>query len=403
MAVDASTPVGSGPVTGAIRKAAQATGASFQYLLATAKVESDLNPNLTVRTSTATGLFQFIEQTWLATLKQAGPAFGYGNYANAISRSASGRYTVDDPGLRAEIMQLRKDPAANALMGGVFTQQNTAALSRRLGRVPSEGELYIAHFLGPSGAAKAISLAQSNPNATAAEIFPAEAARQSADLLRQAGQRAQHIRRLRRIGAPLPGRAQRIAHARGRPCAAAALRSDLGRKRTKGRAAEGRRRNGHQQARALAGVDPDRAGVRTGRQYACSRAGGIATRKRRCGRRHVSFAVPDRRAARGDRACDQRAVAPGAYESRAAARIVTKNRHRNRRVPRPARHPRDRVTRASARRSICSAIRARPRAGDPVAGFNARPRVNNLSIIPKIYGERFVKARALGLESSGGK
>jgi Transglycosylase SLT domain len=175
MAVDASTPVGSGPVTGAIRKAAQATGASFQYLLATAKVESDLNPNLTVRTSTATGLFQFIEQTWLATLKQAGPAFGYGNYANAISRTASGRYTVDDPGLRAEIMQLRKDPAANALMGGVFTQQNTAALSKRLGRVPSEGELYIAHFLGPSGAAKAISLAQSNPNATAAEIFPAEA------------------------------------------------------------------------------------------------------------------------------------------------------------------------------------------------------------------------------------
>jgi Transglycosylase SLT domain len=175
MAVGASTPVGPSPVTGAIRKAAQATGASFQYLLATAKVESDLNPNLTVRTSTATGLFQFIEQTWLATLKQAGPAFGYGNYANAISRTASGRYTVDDPGLRTEIMQLRKDPAANALMGGVFTQQNTAALSRRLGRVPSEGELYIAHFLGPSGAAKAISLAQSNPNAIAAEIFPAEA------------------------------------------------------------------------------------------------------------------------------------------------------------------------------------------------------------------------------------
>ena len=175
MAVNASTPVGSSPVTGAIRKAAQATGTSFQYLLATAKVESDLNPNLTVRTSTATGLFQFIEQTWLATLKQAGPAFGYGNYANAISRTPSGRYVVEDPGLRAEIMQLRKNPTANALMGGVFTQQNTAVLSKRLGRAPSEGELYIAHFFGPSGAAKAISLAQSNPNANAAEIFPAAA------------------------------------------------------------------------------------------------------------------------------------------------------------------------------------------------------------------------------------
>jgi hypothetical protein len=175
MAVDASTPVGSSPVTGAIRRAAQATGTSFQYLLATAKVESDLNPNLTVRTSTATGLFQFIEQTWLATLKQAGPAFGYGTYANAISRTPSGRYVVEDPGLRAEIMQLRKDPTVNALMGGVFTQQNTAVLSKRLGRAPSEGELYIAHFFGPSGAAKAISLAQSDPSANAADIFPAAA------------------------------------------------------------------------------------------------------------------------------------------------------------------------------------------------------------------------------------
>ena len=88
MAVDASIPVGANPVTGAIRKAAQATGTSFDYLLATAKVESDLDPNLAMRSSTATGLFQFIEQTWLATLKQAGPAFGYGNYANAISRTA---------------------------------------------------------------------------------------------------------------------------------------------------------------------------------------------------------------------------------------------------------------------------------------------------------------------------
>ena len=175
MAVDASTPVGSSPVTGAIRKAAQATGTSFQYLLATAKVESDLNPNLTMRTSSATGLFQFIDQTWLATLKQAGPAFGYGHYADTIVRTPSGRFVVDDPGLRAEIMQLRKDPTANALMGGVFTQQNTAALAARLGRTPSESELYIAHFFGPSGAGKAISLAQSNPNANAAEIFPAAA------------------------------------------------------------------------------------------------------------------------------------------------------------------------------------------------------------------------------------
>ena len=148
MAVDASTPAGSSPVTGAIRKAARATGTSFQYLLATAKVESDLNPNLTVRTSTATGLFQFIDQTWLSTLKQAGPAFGYGNYANAISRTSSGRYVVEDPGLRAEIMQLRKDPTANALMGGVFTQQKHRRAGDAARPRTERSELCIAHFLG---------------------------------------------------------------------------------------------------------------------------------------------------------------------------------------------------------------------------------------------------------------
>src|SRR5499427_4883412 len=172
MAVDATRLVGANSVTGAIRKAAQATGTSFDYLLATAKVESDLDPNLAMRSSSATGLFQFIEQTWLATLKRAGPAFGYGRYADAISRTASGRYVVDDPGMRNEIMQLRKDPTANALMGGVFTQQNAAVLSARLGRPPSESELYIGHFLGPAGAAKAITLAGSDPSASAAELFP---------------------------------------------------------------------------------------------------------------------------------------------------------------------------------------------------------------------------------------
>src|SRR5262245_28194071 len=175
MAVDASRSVGASPVTGAIRKAAQATGASFNYLLATAKVESDLDPNLSMRSSSATGLFQFIEQTWLATLKQAGPAFGYGNYADAISRTASGRYAVDDGRLRDEIMRLRKDPTANALMGGAFTQQNVAVLSSRLGRPPSEGELYIGHFFGPYAGAKPIALAQSNPGADASAIFPAAA------------------------------------------------------------------------------------------------------------------------------------------------------------------------------------------------------------------------------------
>jgi hypothetical protein len=163
-------------VTGAIRHAAKSTGTSFEYLLATAKVESDLDPGLTVRTSTATGLFQFLEQTWLGVMKTAGRAFGFDHYADAITQTKSGRYVVDDPAVRNELMRLRKDPAANAVMGGVITQQNEAVLTKRIGRKPTEGELYVAHFFGPVGASRVISAAASTPEANGAAMFP-EAAR----------------------------------------------------------------------------------------------------------------------------------------------------------------------------------------------------------------------------------
>ncbi len=88
-------------VAGAIKNAAGQTGTSFSYLLATAKMESDFNPTATATTSSAKGLFQFIEQTWLGTVKEAGAHFGYGQYADAISRTPSGGYTVTDPAARA--------------------------------------------------------------------------------------------------------------------------------------------------------------------------------------------------------------------------------------------------------------------------------------------------------------
>jgi Transglycosylase SLT domain len=172
-AIPTSVPATS--VTGAIRQAARLTGTSFDYLLATAQVESGFNPNSAASTSSARGLFQFIEQTWLATLKQAGPQLGYGRYADAITRTAGGKYVVADPQLRGDILRLRNDPAANALMAGAFTNGNAAKLNAKLGRAASEGELYIAHFLGSGGAGKLIAAAGTNPQASAAAMFPGAA------------------------------------------------------------------------------------------------------------------------------------------------------------------------------------------------------------------------------------
>jgi hypothetical protein len=178
MAVEATTAAGSTgatPVTAAIRKASQVTGAKFSYLLATAKVESNLNPNAAANTSSAGGLFQFIDRTWVGTLKEAGPHLGYSRYADAITRTDDGRYVITDPSMRGEIMALRQDPTANALMAGVFTNSNAKHLTNKLGRAPTDGELYMAHFMGANGAARLITAAESNPGAVAAQSFSAAA------------------------------------------------------------------------------------------------------------------------------------------------------------------------------------------------------------------------------------
>src|SRR5438270_12548173 len=97
-------------IAGAIKQAANSTGTSFEYLLATAKMESNFNPKASASTSSARGLYQFIDQTWLGTVKEAGTQLGYGKYADAISKSSSGNYYINDSSTRSSIMTLRDDP-----------------------------------------------------------------------------------------------------------------------------------------------------------------------------------------------------------------------------------------------------------------------------------------------------
>jgi len=183
MSVEASNSTPSSPldtvrakVAGAIKQAADTVGASFEYLLSTAKMESDFNPSAGASTSSARGLYQFIDQTWLATVKEAGGQLGYGQYADAITKTASGDYTVSDPSMRQAIMKLRDDPKASSSMAAALTQSNSFQLTGKLGRRPTDAELYMAHFMGAGGAAKLITSAQDTPRATAAQMFPSAAA-----------------------------------------------------------------------------------------------------------------------------------------------------------------------------------------------------------------------------------
>ena len=163
-------------IAGAIKQAANTTGASFQYLLTTAKMESDFNPKAAASTSSASGLFQFIGQTWLGTVKEAGSALGYGQYADAITKSSAGGYSVSDPAQRTAVMNLRDDPVASSAMAGVFTRSNSFKLTGMIGRRPTDSELYMAHFMGVGGAAKLITNAADNPQASGANMFPNAAA-----------------------------------------------------------------------------------------------------------------------------------------------------------------------------------------------------------------------------------
>jgi len=163
-------------IAGSIKQAASTTGASFEYLLTTAKMESNFNPKASATTSSARGLFQFIDQTWLGTVKEAGTQLGYGKYADAITKNPSGSYSVNDPADRAAIMKLRDDPDAASSMAAVLTQSNSFKLTGKIGRRPTDAELYMAHFMGVGGAGKLIQSAEDNPNASATRMFPNAAA-----------------------------------------------------------------------------------------------------------------------------------------------------------------------------------------------------------------------------------
>lgn len=159
-------------VESAVRTAASATGVDFQFLMRTARRESGYNPLAHAPTSSAAGLFQFVEQTWLGMMKRHGAAHGYARYAALIQQGADGRYAVAGEDARRSVMDLRFDPGASATMAGELAGEHAAYLRGRTGREPTGGELYAAHFLGPQGSARLIDALQRAPGSRAADLFP---------------------------------------------------------------------------------------------------------------------------------------------------------------------------------------------------------------------------------------
>jgi hypothetical protein len=158
--------------------AGQKSDVDFDYLLQTAMRESSLDPHARAKSSSAVGLFQFLDSTWLEVMKSDGARLGYPSYADAIVER-DGEYTIPDPKLRAEVLKLRENTQVAADLAAAFTRNNGAYLLQKFGRMPSPGELYIAHFLGAKGAEKLFTAGLQDPDQSAAKLFPKQAAANS--------------------------------------------------------------------------------------------------------------------------------------------------------------------------------------------------------------------------------
>ncbi|TVQ84929.1 MAG: lytic transglycosylase domain-containing protein [Micavibrio sp.] len=179
-------------VVDAIRKASDKTGVDFSYLMAQAKAESSFNPKARARTSSATGLYQFIDRTWLQMVQQHGEKHGLGKYAQAIETGRNGSPFVRDAEMRKEILDLRKDPEIASMMAAELARDNRQNLESRLGRKANATDLYMAHFLGAGGAAQFLSTLDKTPEKQASTLLP-EAAKSNAAVFYDPAKKARSV------------------------------------------------------------------------------------------------------------------------------------------------------------------------------------------------------------------
>ena len=159
-------------IIGAIKAASKETGVDFSYLMNKAAQESGFKADAKAKTSSATGLYQFTEQTWLNMVRQYGDKHGLGILAQKVDLRADGTASVHDSAIRRQILDLRNNPEVSASMAAELAQENKVYLETQIGGTIGNTELYLAHFLGAHGAAEFIQATRSSPETKAAALLP---------------------------------------------------------------------------------------------------------------------------------------------------------------------------------------------------------------------------------------
>jgi len=155
-----------------IKSASKSTGVDFGYLMAQAAQESSFQADARASTSSATGLYQFLDSTWLSMMRTHGAKYGFADMADRIQPDGRGGYAVSDPSQKQKILDLRKDPKVSAVIGAEFALSNKEQLEADLGHKVGSTELYLAHFLGAGGASRFLKGIERNAAQPAADLLP---------------------------------------------------------------------------------------------------------------------------------------------------------------------------------------------------------------------------------------
>ena len=152
-------------VASALQSASKRVDVPVNLLTAMAGVESTFNEGAKAPTTTASGLFQFINSTWESVVKRYWSKYGYPD------RKPDRMRAEDSAILAAAMMKHEGYPAALKAAGSV-----------------SITDIYLTHFLGPAGGASFIRSYQSKPNVEAATVTPDKVVKANMSIYYKGGQ-----------------------------------------------------------------------------------------------------------------------------------------------------------------------------------------------------------------------